>query len=155
HSPPPAELWRWREGVAFAVTSLRGGKSGEDVVVPLDRLAEAIEETVEIGRRHDLQACSWGHAGDGTSTRTSSSIRATSPSWSAPAPAPRSCSQWPSASAARSRASTGSAGRSAAGSSASGARARSSCTTSRSGGAIQRARSNQEGRYSPLGERDR
>jgi len=64
-APEPADLWRWREGVAFAVISLRGGKSGEDVVVPLDRLAEAIEETVEIGRRHGLQACSWGHAGDG------------------------------------------------------------------------------------------
>jgi glycolate oxidase subunit GlcD len=64
-APEPAELWRWREGVAFAVISLRGGKSGEDVVVPLDRLAEAIEETVEIGRRHELVACSWGHAGDG------------------------------------------------------------------------------------------
>jgi glycolate oxidase subunit GlcD len=64
-APEPAELWRWREGVAFAVISLRGGKSGEDVVVPLDRLADAIEETVEIGRRHGLQACSWGHAGDG------------------------------------------------------------------------------------------
>jgi glycolate oxidase subunit GlcD len=64
-TPEPAQLWRWREGVAFAVTSLRGGKSGEDVVVPLDRLAEAIEETVEIGRRRDLAACSWGHAGDG------------------------------------------------------------------------------------------
>jgi glycolate oxidase subunit GlcD len=63
--PEPAQLWRWREGVAFAVIALRGGKSGEDVVVPLDRLAEAIEETVEIGRRHDLTACSWGHAGDG------------------------------------------------------------------------------------------
>jgi glycolate oxidase subunit GlcD len=63
--PEPAGLWRWREGVAFAVIALRGGKSGEDVVVPLDRLADAIEETVEIGRRHDLQACSWGHAGDG------------------------------------------------------------------------------------------
>ncbi len=64
-APDPAELWRWREGVAFAVISLRGGKAGEDIVVPLDRLAEAIEETVEIGRRHGLQACSWGHAGDG------------------------------------------------------------------------------------------
>jgi glycolate oxidase subunit GlcD len=64
-TPEPAELWRWREGVAFAVISQRGGKSGEDVVVPLDRLAEAIDETVEIGRRHDLVACSWGHAGDG------------------------------------------------------------------------------------------
>jgi FAD/FMN-containing dehydrogenase len=64
-TPEPAELWRWREGVAFAVIAQRGGKSGEDVVVPLDRLAEAIEETVEIGARHCLVACSWGHAGDG------------------------------------------------------------------------------------------
>jgi FAD/FMN-containing dehydrogenase len=28
-------------------------------------LAEAITETVEIGARHGLDACSWGHAGDG------------------------------------------------------------------------------------------
>jgi glycolate oxidase subunit GlcD len=58
-------LWRWRDGVSFAVSARRGGKLSEDIVVPLDRLAEAISETVEIGRRHDLEACSWGHAGDG------------------------------------------------------------------------------------------
>ena len=58
-------LWRWRDGVSVAVSALRGGKLSEDVVVPLDRLAEAIAETVEIGRRHGLEACSWGHAGDG------------------------------------------------------------------------------------------
>ena len=43
----------------------RGGKLSEDVAVPLDRLAEAIEETLAIGERHGLEACSWGHAGDG------------------------------------------------------------------------------------------
>jgi glycolate oxidase subunit GlcD len=58
-------LWRWRDGVSIAVTAKRGGKVSEDIVVPLDRLAEAIEETVAIGHRHDLEACSWGHAGDG------------------------------------------------------------------------------------------
>ena len=58
-------LWRWRDGVSLAVSARRGGKLSEDVVVPLDRLAEAIAETVEIGRRHQLEACSWGHAGDG------------------------------------------------------------------------------------------
>jgi glycolate oxidase subunit GlcD len=58
-------LWRWRDGVSFAVSAWRGGKLSEDIVVPLDRLAEAISETVEIGRRHGLDACSWGHAGDG------------------------------------------------------------------------------------------
>ena len=58
-------LWRWRDGVSHAVTAQRGGKVSEDIVVPIDRLPEAIDETVEIGRRHDLPACSWGHAGDG------------------------------------------------------------------------------------------
>jgi glycolate oxidase subunit GlcD len=61
----PAELWRWRDGVSFAVRARRGGKVSEDVVVPLDRLREAIAGTVELGRRHRVEACSWGHAGDG------------------------------------------------------------------------------------------
>jgi glycolate oxidase subunit GlcD len=58
-------LWRWRDGVSLAVTARRGGKLSEDIVVPLDRLGEAIAETVEIGARHGLEALSWGHAGDG------------------------------------------------------------------------------------------
>jgi len=58
-------LWRWRDGASLAVTAQRGGKVSEDIVVPIDRLGEAIERTVEIGRRHDLETCSWGHAGDG------------------------------------------------------------------------------------------
>ncbi len=60
-----AALWRWRDGVSLAVQAERGGKVSEDIVVPFDRLAEAIEETLAIGARHDLAACSWGHAGDG------------------------------------------------------------------------------------------
>jgi glycolate oxidase subunit GlcD len=65
-TPAEAEaLWRWREGVSIAVSAQRGGKVSEDIVVPLDRLAEAVEETVAIGARHGLEACSWGHAGDG------------------------------------------------------------------------------------------
>jgi glycolate oxidase subunit GlcD len=58
-------LWRWRDGVSIAVSAQLGGKVSEDIVVPLDRLAEAIAETVAIGGRHGLPACSWGHAGDG------------------------------------------------------------------------------------------
>jgi len=60
-----ASLWRWRDGVSIAVTARRGGKLSEDIVVPVDRLAEAIERIVDIGERHGLPACSWGHAGDG------------------------------------------------------------------------------------------
>jgi FAD/FMN-containing dehydrogenase len=60
-----AALWRWRDGVSIAVTAQRGGKVSEDIVVPVDRLGEAIERTLEIGARHGLPTCSWGHAGDG------------------------------------------------------------------------------------------
>jgi glycolate oxidase subunit GlcD len=59
------ELWRWRDGVSMAVTAQLGGKVSEDIVVPVDRLQEAVEETIVIGHRHELTACSWGHAGDG------------------------------------------------------------------------------------------
>jgi glycolate oxidase subunit GlcD len=58
-------LWRWRDGLALVVGAQRGGKASEDIAVPLDRLGDAIEESLEIGRRLGLAACSWGHAGDG------------------------------------------------------------------------------------------
>ena len=60
-----AGLWRWRDGVSLAVAAQRGGKVSEDLVVPLDRLRDLIEGTVAVGAAHGLQACSWGHAGDG------------------------------------------------------------------------------------------
>ena len=59
------ELWRWRNGVSFAVSTRRGGKMSEDVAVPFEALGAAIEATVEIGLQHQLTGCSWGHAGDG------------------------------------------------------------------------------------------
>jgi glycolate oxidase subunit GlcD len=60
-----AALWRWRESISPRVTAVRGGKLAEDVAVPLDRLAEAIRGSAEIGGRHGLETMSWGHAGDG------------------------------------------------------------------------------------------
>jgi FAD/FMN-containing dehydrogenase len=60
-----AALWRWRDGLALVVDAQRGGKASEDIAVPLDRLGEAIVESLEIGRRLGVPACSWGHAGDG------------------------------------------------------------------------------------------
>jgi FAD/FMN-containing dehydrogenase len=60
-----AALWRWRDGVSIAVQVLLGGKVSEDIAVPVDRLAEAVAGTIEIGERAGLHACSWGHAGDG------------------------------------------------------------------------------------------
>jgi FAD/FMN-containing dehydrogenase len=60
-----AELWRWRDGVSGAVDAHRGGKVSEDICVPVDQLEAAIAGTVEVGARHGIDACSWGHAGDG------------------------------------------------------------------------------------------
>jgi FAD/FMN-containing dehydrogenase len=60
-----AALWRWRGGLAFAIIARRGGVVTDDIVVPLDRVEQAMEETLAIGRRHDLVALSFGHAGDG------------------------------------------------------------------------------------------
>jgi glycolate dehydrogenase FAD-linked subunit len=69
HAPSDREgleaLWRWRGGLGLAVRARRGAALSEDIVVPLDRLAAAIEETVAIGQRHDLVSLSFGHAGDG------------------------------------------------------------------------------------------
>jgi FAD/FMN-containing dehydrogenase len=60
-----SEVWRWRSGVSLAVLAARGEKLSEDIAVPLDRLREAIEGTLTIGARYGIEACSWGHAGDG------------------------------------------------------------------------------------------
>jgi FAD/FMN-containing dehydrogenase len=58
-------IWAWRDTVHGAVTSLKGGKLSEDVAVPVERLADALERLPEIGARHGLETCAWGHAGDG------------------------------------------------------------------------------------------
>ena len=63
--PDARALWRWRDGVSVVASTAHGGKLSEDVAVPLEHLAAAIEQTLEIGARHGLPACSWGHAGDG------------------------------------------------------------------------------------------
>jgi glycolate oxidase subunit GlcD len=60
-----AALWRWRDGLSIVVGAQRGGKASEDIAVPLEHLGEAIEESLAIGGRLGLPACSWGHAGDG------------------------------------------------------------------------------------------
>jgi FAD/FMN-containing dehydrogenase len=64
----PAEtraLWRWRDGVSLAVGAQHGGKLGEDVAVPVDRLADLVRATRALGARHGLPTATWGHAGDG------------------------------------------------------------------------------------------
>jgi FAD/FMN-containing dehydrogenase len=58
-------LWRWRDGVSLAVAAQHGGKLGEDVAVPVERVADLVRETRALGARHDLPTATWGHAGDG------------------------------------------------------------------------------------------
>jgi glycolate oxidase subunit GlcD len=66
HEPSDKEaLWRWREGINPAVTSVRGGKASGDVVFPLDHLEEGLRRFQLIASRHGLRSCAWGHAGEG------------------------------------------------------------------------------------------
>ncbi len=66
HEPVDAvALWRWRDGVNPAVTGVRGAKVSGDVVVPVERLCEALERFDAVAARHVLRSCAWGHAGEG------------------------------------------------------------------------------------------
>jgi glycolate dehydrogenase FAD-linked subunit len=66
HEPTDAaSLWRWRDGINPVVTAVRGAKVSEDVVFPLERLAEGLAGFEEIAARHGLRSCAWGHGGEG------------------------------------------------------------------------------------------
>jgi FAD/FMN-containing dehydrogenase len=63
--PATGVLWRWRDGLNGAVSGVRGGKVSEDIVVPVDRLAETLRRFAEIAASHGLKSCTWGHGADG------------------------------------------------------------------------------------------
>ncbi len=66
HQPAdPRALWRWRDGANPAVTAERGAKASEDVVFPLERVAEGLDRFEQIAAAHSLRSCAWGHGGDG------------------------------------------------------------------------------------------
>ena len=44
---------------------MRGAKVSEDVVFPIERLAEGLEGFEQIAVRHGLRSCAFGHGGDG------------------------------------------------------------------------------------------
>ena len=60
-----AALWAWRDGVSLGVLARHGGKLSEDIVVPIDRLGEAVLGVRALGAEVGLETTSWGHAGDG------------------------------------------------------------------------------------------
>lgn len=59
------ELWKARRAISPALFRLRPHKINEDIVVPRDKIPEAIEVFQEIGRRLELLIVGFGHAGDG------------------------------------------------------------------------------------------
>ena len=67
-APPAAaaaRIWSWRDGFSLGVLAHRGGKLSEDIVVPVDRLAEAVLGVRALGEEIGLETTTWGHAGDG------------------------------------------------------------------------------------------
>lgn len=58
-------LWRWRDGANPAVSAVRGAKVSEDVVFPVEHLAQALERFEQIASAHGLSSCAWGHGGEG------------------------------------------------------------------------------------------
>ena len=59
------ELWKARRAISPALFRLKPNKINEDIVVPRDKIPEAIERFQEIGSRLGLLIVSFGHAGDG------------------------------------------------------------------------------------------
>jgi FAD/FMN-containing dehydrogenase len=47
------------------VTGSRGAKVSADVVVPIERLHDALDRFEAIAAAEGLRSCAWGHAGEG------------------------------------------------------------------------------------------
>ncbi|MEW5954226.1 MAG: FAD-linked oxidase C-terminal domain-containing protein [Bacillota bacterium] len=64
-----AGLWQGRSLVAAAAARLQPGSTrifaGEDICVPLSRVAEALEQIKALGQRHGIAVVNFGHIGDG------------------------------------------------------------------------------------------
>jgi glycolate oxidase len=59
------ELWKARRAISPALFRLRPHKINEDIVVPRDKIPEAIQRLEDISQRLELLIVSFGHAGDG------------------------------------------------------------------------------------------
>lgn len=58
-------IWNARGAFLEAIKGSTPTMDECDVVVPRDRIAEFVRESVEIGKRAGVRVCSFGHAGDG------------------------------------------------------------------------------------------
>lgn len=60
-----ANLWKARRAVSIALTRVRPNRLGEDISVPLPRIAECVRRIKQVSAAHGLPIVVFGHAGDG------------------------------------------------------------------------------------------
>ena len=59
------DIWESRRLLSAATRRLRKTKVSEDIVVPRSKIPEMVARVGELGERHGLMTCAFGHAGDG------------------------------------------------------------------------------------------
>ena len=64
-SADEARLWQARRSVSIALTRIRPARLGEDISVPISRIASCVAQIKAISREHQLPIVVFGHAGDG------------------------------------------------------------------------------------------
>jgi len=60
-----AGLWKARRAVSIALARVRPNRLGEDISVPVSRIAECVRRIKQVGAAHGLPIVVFGHAGDG------------------------------------------------------------------------------------------
>jgi glycolate oxidase subunit GlcD len=60
-----ANLWKARRAVAPSLARIRPNRLGEDISVPLPRIAECVREIQAVSQKFGLPIVVFGHAGDG------------------------------------------------------------------------------------------
>lgn len=60
-----ANLWKARRAVSIALTRVRPNRLGEDISVPLPRIASCVRRIKAVSAEHGLPIVVFGHAGDG------------------------------------------------------------------------------------------
>ncbi len=58
-------LWKGRKALSPVLYKIAPGKINEDIVVPIDKIADMVEITQKIQKESGLKIVSFGHAGDG------------------------------------------------------------------------------------------
>lgn len=60
-----SELWQMRKSLSPALRTLAPKKINEDVVVPISRLSDLVEGSMQLAKQHNITIVNFGHAGNG------------------------------------------------------------------------------------------